>query len=109
MNFFLVLVAQISIIAEKRDSVVYSEKMSHVKFSPSVRGFGGGAGEGCIVMTGTGMVGGILLPKEAGAKIITAAESLAATRVTLSIVDISYGKSMLQYWTINHTKNHFNT
>ncbi|XP_073982952.1 mediator complex subunit 16 isoform X2 [Rhodnius prolixus] len=84
---------KISIIAEKRDSVVYSEKMSHVKFSPSVRGFGGGAGEGCIVMTGTGMVGGILLPKEAGAKIITAAESLAATRVTLSIVDISYGKN----------------
>ncbi|XP_014240587.1 mediator of RNA polymerase II transcription subunit 16 [Cimex lectularius] len=86
---------KISIVAEKKDSVIYSEKMSHIKFSPSVRGFGGGAVEGCLVLTGTGIVGAAALSKETpcSGRLITAAESLAPTRAIISTADISYGKN----------------
>jgi mediator of RNA polymerase II transcription subunit 16 len=84
-------------VAEKKENVLYSERMSQVKFSPSVRQFGGCGGEGVVVMTSTGIVCGIGIPREGGNRLITASESLATTRATLSIVDISYGKSKIFY------------
>lgn len=86
---------KISIVADKRDSQIYSEKMNYIKFSPSVRGFGGGAVEGFLVMTSTGIVGAAAIVKDAspGNSLIMASESLAPMRVKLSSVDISYGKN----------------
>ncbi|CAB0013395.1 unnamed protein product, partial [Nesidiocoris tenuis] len=87
---------KISIVADKRDSCIYSEKMNYVKFSPSVRGFGGGAVEGFLVMTSTGIVGAAAIVKDAtvgNPSLIIASESLAPMRVKLSFVDISYGKN----------------
>ncbi|KAL1132653.1 hypothetical protein AAG570_010605 [Ranatra chinensis] len=81
---------KISIAADKKDSPLYCERMAQVKFSPSVRQFGGGGGEGVVVMTSTGIVGSGAAP---ACRLITACESLATTRATLSIVDISYGKN----------------
>uniref|UniRef100_A0A0A9Z569 Mediator of RNA polymerase II transcription subunit 16 n=1 Tax=Lygus hesperus TaxID=30085 RepID=A0A0A9Z569_LYGHE len=87
---------KISIVADKRDSCIYSEKMNYIKFSPSVRGFGGGAVEGFLLMTSTGIVGAAALVKDASMgnpNLIMASESLAPMRVKLSSVDISYGKN----------------
>ncbi|XP_014283268.1 mediator of RNA polymerase II transcription subunit 16 [Halyomorpha halys] len=82
---------KISIVAEKKDSPLYSEKMNHIKFSPSVRCFGGSGAEGCLLITGTGIAGAVALDREG--RIFTKCESLALTRAALSVADIAHGKN----------------
>lgn len=82
---------QISIVAEKKDSPIYSEKMSHLKFSPSVRNFGGSGAEGCLIITGTGIAGALALDRDG--RVLTKNESLAPTRAAISVADIAHGKS----------------
>lgn len=66
--------------------------MNHIKFSPSVRCFGGSGAEGCLIITGTGIAGAVALDREG--RIFTKSESLALTRAALSVADIAHGKSM---------------
>lgn len=82
---------KISIVAEKKDSPLYSEKMSHIKFSPSVRCFGGCGAEGCLLITGTGIAGALALDREG--RLFTKSESLSPTRAALSVADIAHGKN----------------
>lgn len=83
---------QISLVAEKKDSVLYSEKFSHIRFAPSVRHFGSRAVEGCLVISTTGMVGAIAVPRE-GSSLLTTTDSLGSTRHRITAADICYGKS----------------
>lgn len=81
-------------MTEKKDSPLYSEKFSHVRFAPSVRQFGSRAVEGCVVISTTGMVGALAIPKEGTPHpLITSTDSLGSTRHRITAVDICYGKS----------------
>lgn len=85
---------KISLMTEKKDGVLYSEKFAHVRFAPSVRQFGNRAVEGCLVISTTGMVGALAIPKEGpGLPLITATDSLGSTRHRITALDICYGKN----------------
>lgn len=86
---------KISLVAEKKDSVLYSEKFSHVRFAPSVRHFGNRAVEGCLVISTTGMVGAIAAhwPRDATSPLLTTSESLGSIRHRITAADICYGKN----------------
>lgn len=81
---------KISIVGDKKDNILYSEKMTVVKFGPSVREFGGGGGEGCLGISSTGMVCALMLTS---ARVLTASDSLSTTRSIVRLSDISYGKN----------------
>ncbi|XP_075213152.1 mediator complex subunit 16 [Lycorma delicatula] len=83
---------KISLVAEKKDNVLYSEKFSHIRFAPSVRHFGSRAVEGCLVISTTGMVGAIAVPRE-GSSLLTTTDSLGSTRHRITAADICYGKN----------------
>ncbi|KAK7791584.1 hypothetical protein R5R35_007389 [Gryllus longicercus] len=98
---------KISVCAEKKDAVFYTEKFTHVRFAPSVRHFGGRPVEGCLVISTTGMVGVAALTQEtapAGALpltggsgmaplLATASDSLGSTRHRIAAADVCYGKN----------------
>jgi mediator of RNA polymerase II transcription subunit 16 len=96
------------LVAEKKDSTLYSEKFSHLRFAPSVRHFGGRPLDGCVVVSSTGMVGAVALSREGFCgttrtmeqvmamsqfQALTASESLGSIRHRITAVDICYGKS----------------
>lgn len=82
-----------SLMTDKKDSVHYSEKFNHLPFAPSVRQFGGRPAEGVLVVTGTGMVGAVMLTKDLSNPVCFATESLGSTRQKISAVDLCYGKN----------------
>ncbi|KAG8222993.1 hypothetical protein J437_LFUL000701, partial [Ladona fulva] len=87
---------KVSIVTEKRDTVLYNEKFSHVRFSPSVRHIGNRPQEGCLVISSTGMVGAVVIakPLDAGhGHLLSSSESLGTTRHRIKAVDICYGKN----------------
>ncbi|XP_025830176.1 mediator of RNA polymerase II transcription subunit 16 isoform X2 [Agrilus planipennis] len=85
---------KINLNLEKKDSASYLEKFQHVKFSSSVRQFGGHPANGVLVLTVTGMLGAILLPQPISqTPMIVATESLGSSRVFIKTADICYGKN----------------
>lgn len=87
---------KISMVAEKRDNLLYNEKFSHVRFAPSVRHIGNRPQEGCLVISSTGMVGAVVImkPLDGGhAHLLSSSESLGTTRHRIKAVDICYGKN----------------
>ncbi|XP_046399447.1 mediator of RNA polymerase II transcription subunit 16 [Ischnura elegans] len=85
---------KVSMVAEKRDSILYNEKFSHIRFAQSVRLTGNRAQEGCLVISSTGMVGAVVIPKPFdGSHAHTSSESLGTTRHRIKAVDICYGKN----------------
>lgn len=81
-------------IVEKKDSFQYSEKFSHLRVAPSVKGFGGRPLEGCLVVSETGMVGVIILAKDSQTITLqSVSESLGTMRNRITTGDICYGKS----------------
>ncbi|XP_065339940.1 mediator of RNA polymerase II transcription subunit 16 [Cloeon dipterum] len=94
---------KLGLVAEKKDTPLYSDKFTHVKIAPTVRYFGGQPLEGCIVVTATGMVGVVTLVREPAKGVespegpafhsLTASESLGTTRQRVRAVDICYGKN----------------
>ncbi|KAL2712763.1 mediator of RNA polymerase II transcription subunit 16 isoform X1 [Vespula squamosa] len=81
------------LVAEKKDSIHYSEKFSHLPFAPSVRQFGGRAAEGVLVVSTTGMVGAVMITKDFQNPICSSTESLGSTRHRITSVDLCYGKN----------------
>lgn len=81
-------------VYEKKDNFQYSEKFSHHRVAPSVKSFGGRPLEGCLVVSATGMVGVIVLLKDAqNITLQSVSESLGAVRNRITSADICYGKS----------------
>ncbi|XP_043684832.1 mediator of RNA polymerase II transcription subunit 16 isoform X1 [Vespula pensylvanica] len=81
------------LVAEKKDSIHYSEKFNHLPFAPSVRQFGGRAAEGVLVVSTTGMVGAVMITKDFQNPICSSTESLGSTRHRITSVDLCYGKN----------------
>ena len=87
---------QISLVSEKKDSMFYNEKFTHLRFPPSVRYFGGRPMEGCLVISTTGMVGIVIASREGhhgSPQLMITSDSLGSTRHRITAVDICYGKS----------------
>jgi len=87
---------QISLVSEKKDSLFYNEKFTHLRFPPSVRYFGGRPMEGCLVISTTGMVGIVIASREGhhgSPQLMITSDSLGSTRHRITAVDICYGKS----------------
>ncbi|XP_071450727.1 mediator of RNA polymerase II transcription subunit 16 [Hetaerina americana] len=87
---------KVSMVAEKRDGVLYNEKFSHIRFAPSVRLTGNRPQEGCLVISSTGMVGAVVIGKPldgSHTNLLTSSESLGTTRHRIKAVDICYGKN----------------
>ncbi|KAK6618699.1 hypothetical protein RUM43_013090 [Polyplax serrata] len=83
-----------SLVYEKKDNFQYSEKFSHHRVAPSVKSFGGRPLEGCLVVSATGMVGVIVLLKDAqNITLQSVSESLGAVRNRITSADICYGKN----------------
>lgn len=85
-----------ALVTEKKDSVHYSEKFSHLLFAPSVRQFGGRAAEGVLVVSTTGMVGAVMITRDIQNPVCFATESLGSTRHRITAVDLCYGKSKFE-------------
>lgn len=107
---------RVALVTDKKDVTNYMEKFQRVKCAPSVRQFGGVAGDGVLIVSNTGLVGAFSLPSEPAAVptvptttaggaapppsaaqvppivLATATESLGACRTYGDTVDISYGK-----------------
>lgn len=99
-------------LSDKKDISHYSEKFQRVKFTPSVRQFGGVAAEGVLLVTSTGMLGSFVIPNESPISannsngngisgpqgpftLPCVTESLGTMRNYVTDADISYGKSKL--------------
>lgn len=96
-------------MVEKKDSYQYSEKFSHLRVAPSVKGFGGRPLEGCLIVSATGMVGVIVLARDLNQMTLqSVSESLGTMRNRITTADICYGKSKhaINYFTC-HLMNHF--
>lgn len=98
---------QTGLVAEKKDSIHYSEKFNHLPFAPSVRQFGGRAAEGVLVVSTTGMVGVVMITKDFQNPICSSTESLGSTRHMITSVDLCYGKSLYTclYFFLNNFKS----
>lgn len=84
---------QVQVVVDKIDSLVYSEKY-HTSLLPSNRGFGGKAMDGCVVVTATGLVGGLIhCPHDESQKAITAKAKISAVRNLVVCADMTYSKS----------------
>lgn len=77
--------------SEKKDSVLYNEKFTHVRFGPSVRHLGGRPREGCIAIGATGMICVVLLSMDGSPT--TSCDSLGSLRTRLKVVDLCYAKN----------------
>lgn len=85
---------QICLNSEKKDVYSYVEKFQHIKFSCSVKQFGGRPASGALILTTTGMLAAILLPQPTSqSPMIITTESLGPTRILIKTADICYGKS----------------
>ncbi|XP_063237513.1 mediator of RNA polymerase II transcription subunit 16 isoform X2 [Bacillus rossius redtenbacheri] len=86
---------KVSLVAEKKDSPLYSDKFGQARFLPSARHWGGQATEGCLVVSTTGLVGAVVVCRQAtGApQLLTTTESLANTRGRVTAVDVCHGKN----------------
>lgn len=85
---------QVQVVIDKIDSLIYSEKY-HSSLLPNSKGFGGKSMDGCLVITSTGLVGGVVhCPFEEPCKAITAKEKISALRNLIVCADIAYSKSM---------------
>lgn len=97
---------RIQLVPDKKDS--YMDKFQRVKFSPSVRQFGGVPAEGCLIISFTGMLGAFLIPTEPPSSpqnhtnnnynhqpyaLQSVTESLGVTRNYCTAADICYGKN----------------
>ncbi|KAH6931592.1 hypothetical protein HPB50_025660 [Hyalomma asiaticum] len=82
---------KIGLNMEKKDSVLYLEKYTHVRFGPSVRQVGGKPSEGCIAVTSSGLVCVVILQSDE--TVITGTEILGLYRSRLKVVDLCYGKN----------------
>lgn len=77
------------LVNEKADNINYFEKFNYVRFTPSLRTWGGTGLPGCLVVSATGMIGALLI-NDSGEPMISATNSLAVARYRISVVDISY-------------------
>lgn len=77
---------------DKVDSLVYSDKY-HTSVLPSKKGFGGKALDGCVVVTATGLVGGLVHCPQEDVKAITAKAKISAVRNLVVCADMTYSKS----------------
>lgn len=78
---------------DKVDNLTYSEKY-HSSVLSNSRGFGGKSLDGCVVITATGLVGGLAhFPHEEPLKAITAKEKISAVRNLVVCADMTYSKS----------------
>ena len=82
-----------SLVAEKKDSMQYNEKFSHLPYAPSVKQFGGRAAQGVFVVSHTGMLGTVLITHDKRSPISFATESIDRTRQNITAVDIGYAKN----------------
>lgn len=100
---------QICLNLEKKDSSIYSDKFTHLKFACSVKQFGGRPCNGVLLLTSTGMLCAMLFPPTMSqTSVIITTESLAPIRILIKTADICYGKSKLYYHSlseINELKN----
>lgn len=95
--------------SDKKDIANYMEKFQRVKFTPSVRQFGGVPSDGVLVITATGLLGVFIIPSESMNVpsstanqplpqlpyiLPTVTRSLGHTRNYYSTADICYGKSI---------------
>lgn len=85
---------KICINPEKKDSSVYTDKFTNVKFACSVKQFGGRPCNGALILTSTGMLCAMLFPQTTSqTSVIIATESLAPIRTLVKTADICYGKN----------------
>lgn len=82
---------KIGLNMEKKDSSLYLEKYTHVKFGPSVRQFGGRPSDGCIAVSSSGLVCVIILQSDFNCT--TSKEILGQFRNKLKVVDMCYAKN----------------
>jgi hypothetical protein len=77
---------------DKLESMVYSEKYSS-SVIPSSRGFGGKSLEGCVIVTGTGLVGALVTSGcDDFSKPYSASDKISAIRNQVIFADMAYSK-----------------
>ncbi|XP_044744307.1 mediator of RNA polymerase II transcription subunit 16 [Coccinella septempunctata] len=85
---------KICINPEKKDSSIYSDKFTHLKFACSVKQFGGRPCNGVLLLTSTGMLCAMLFPPTTSqTSVIITTESLAPIRILIKAADICFGKN----------------
>lgn len=87
---------QVQVVVDKMDSLIYSEKY-HTSLLHNSRGFGGKSLDGCIVITSTGLVGGLVhCSYEEPQKVISTRGKISAVRNLIVSADTTYNKSKLE-------------
>ena len=70
--------------------MLYSEKYQVSLVQTSSRGFGGKYLDGCIVVSGTGLLGALVRSPEDPSIVIPAMEKMVAVRTRIFFVDMAY-------------------
>lgn len=101
---------RIALQTDKKEITNYMDKFQRIKFSPSVRSFGGVPADGVVVVTATGLLGAFLIPPETPNyaylvnnqaisqlpyTLLSTTRSLGHTRTFITAIDICYGKSKI--------------
>lgn len=97
---------RLALQTDKKDIINYMDKFQRLKFSPSVRAFGGVPANGILVVTATGLLGAILIPAETASyavnnqvvsqlpySLLASTRSLGHTRIYITAADICYARS----------------
>ncbi|RWS13475.1 mediator of RNA polymerase II transcription subunit 16-like protein [Dinothrombium tinctorium] len=83
---------KLGINAEKKDLILpYTDKFTTMKFSPSVRQFGGKPASGCLCISSSGLVSCLVLLSDGSC--VTGEETLGHFRAKLKVIDICYAKN----------------
>ncbi|XP_022664533.1 mediator of RNA polymerase II transcription subunit 16-like [Varroa destructor] len=82
---------KVAVNIEKKDSCMYLEKYSHLKFEPSMKRMGGKRSEGCLAISASGLVCVVLLCGDNS--IVSSSQPLTYFRNRLQLVDLNYGKN----------------
>ncbi|KAG8178892.1 hypothetical protein JTE90_018581 [Oedothorax gibbosus] len=82
---------KIALNMDKKDSPVYLEKYSFIRFNPSVKQFGSKPIEGLVAITTSGMVFVTVLQSDGS--LVTGTEPLGQFRSKIKAVDLCYAKS----------------
>lgn len=82
---------KMSLVPDKKDSPLYSDKFASLRFAPSVRHFAGRPLEGCVLVGTSGMVGVVVFTPDG--RVMTASESLGSVRHRIRVIDMCYAKN----------------
>lgn len=79
-----------TLFADKKDAVTYTDKFGFLRFSPSVKQTGGCSMVGCLLISTAGIISAIVFHEN---ELVKSSEILGPNKLNISLVDVCYGKS----------------